>query len=129
MDISKEHALETYKSLVHFGSTGLKFVLTSNGAAAIAVLTFLGHFIASGKSPAPDLRFPLGVFLLGVLFGGLATITGYFTQLSLYDEATGQSVGKSLPSHTFWLYISIGLILLGVVAFGVGSLCAVSKLH
>ncbi|MDE2347508.1 MAG: hypothetical protein KGL92_03300 [Gammaproteobacteria bacterium] len=129
MDISQEHAVETYKSLIHFGTAGLKFVLTANGAAAVGILTFLGHFVASGKSPVPDLRLPLAVLLGGVLLGGVATATGYFTQLTLYNEVIGNRSGSKQLTHVFWLRVSLALMFLGIGCFGVGALWAALRLQ
>ena len=96
------HVLETYRSLMLYGSTGLKFVLTVNGGAAIAVLTFLGHLVSRG-GVAPDLRGPLSMFLIGVITGGLATLTTYLTQLTLFNEAVGRTLPKWQRTHVFWL--------------------------
>ena len=127
--IQDEHAIETYKSLTQYGSAGIKFILAANGAAAIAVMTFLGHFISSGSHNVPDMRLPLALFLGGVLAGGVATATAYFTQLTLYNEATGtRAVDKGL-THVVWLRISIVVMLLGMVAFGTGSGIAVWRLQ
>jgi hypothetical protein len=62
-----------------------------------------------------------------VLIGGIATVTSYLTQLTLYNE----SLGRPLPgrSHMFWLRFSLLLLLLGILAFGAGALWAVAKLQ
>jgi len=128
-DFYKEHALETYKSLMQYGSSGIKFVLATNGAAAIAVMTFLGHFIASGKPNAPDMRLPLAVFLGGIVCGGIAIATAYFTQLTLYNESIGnRSMDKGI-THVAWLRISIVMMFFGLVAFAAGSAVAVWRLQ
>jgi hypothetical protein len=121
-----EHALETYKSLMLYGAAGLKFVLISNGTAAIAIMTFIGHLTANGTADVPDLRLPLGLLLLGVLVGGLAIGTTYVTQLRLFNEAMNR-VTKSNP-HGFWLNITIFLYFLGIVLFAGGSFMAVWRL-
>lgn len=126
MELDDQHTIETYKSLMLYASTGLKFILTANGVGAIAIMTFLGHFVASGKDNPPDLRFPLGVFLLGVLIGGFATVTSYMCQLRIFNGSVCK--GSVSPSHAPWWRWSICLIISGMVTFGVASLWAVSKL-
>jgi hypothetical protein len=129
VDIKNEHAIETYRSLMLYGSAGITFVLTVNGAAAIAVMTFLGHFIEKADVKAPDMRLPLLLFLGGVLLGGLATATAYFTQLTLYNESIGTRPSDKGVTHVFWLRVSVALMLLGMVAFGAGAAMAVWRLH
>jgi len=128
MSFQEEHALETYKSLMLYGSTGLKFVLAANGAAAIAVMTFLGHFVAAENSDLPDLRQPLALFVVGVFVGGLAIASAYFTQLNLYNESLAFD-DSPRPRHVMWLRLSMALILLGMSLFAAGSLWAVSILN
>lgn len=121
------HAEETYKSLILFGNTGLRFVLLVNGGAILALLTFVGNL--QGKvNPAPDMTWPFVMFLTGILFGGFATLTAYFTQLTLYNESIGNVTNNESRNHTFWLRRSLALIGLGIVSFGIGSLLAVSRL-
>jgi hypothetical protein len=125
-----EHLAETYKSLMLYGSAALKFVLTANGAAAIAVMTFLGHFDSPTDIPLPKLQAPLGLFVGGVFVGGIATVTAYLTQLSLYGESLSTSTPNSWhQKHAIWLRVSMSLILIGIILFGVGSLWAVSRLQ
>lgn len=128
MDISKEHALETYRSLMHYGTLGLKFVLVANGAAAVAILTFLGHYVAEKHTVLPDFRWPLGFLIAGVFLGGLGTATAYLTQLTLYNESMNFPRRVGMRTHQFWLNISICIILLGMIAFGAGVFCAVASL-
>jgi uncharacterized membrane protein YidH (DUF202 family) len=129
MGFHEDHALETYKSLMLYGSTGIKFVLGANGAAAIAVMTFLGHFVAAGNAEVPDLRTSLALFVVGVFVGGLSVASAYFTQLSLYNESVTSESAKVKPGHVFWLRVSIGLLLIGMILFAAGSLSAVCVLR
>lgn len=94
------HQQETYKSLMLYGNNAVKFVLLVNGGAVIALLTFLGNLVKN-NSVSIDMAWPMGCFLVGVMVGGLATITAYMTQLSLYNESIGNTLKRE---HTFWLY-------------------------
>jgi len=122
------HAQETYRSLMEYGRGMLRFVFLANGGAVLAVLTFLGHLLTK-SAPAPNLRSPLVCFLVGLLLGGLGTGTAYLTQLTLYNEYLGDVTGHGLQSHTTWLYCTTALIALSLVAFGCGSLIAITRLQ
>ena len=124
-----ELRLETYKSLVTYGAAGLRFVLTANGAAAIAVLTFLGHFVAADKAPVPDLRAPLALFVLGVFVGGVATMTAYYTQLKIHNRLNDQSSITQTDGHQIWFRTTLFLISVGILGFGIGSIWAVNSLY
>jgi len=43
MTFDEEHALETYKSLIGFGTEGLKAMQLLNGGAIVALLAYLGQ--------------------------------------------------------------------------------------
>ena len=121
------HEEETYKSLIQIALGALRFVLFANGGAALALLAFLGS--VWGKStPPPDVSLPLGLFLGGVFFGGVAHIGAYLTQLVLYNEDLGITKGGMLRRHETWLYGSLFCIFLGVLAFGVGAYMGVESL-
>ena len=91
-------------------------------------MTFLGHFVAAGNGDAPDLRTPLALFVGGIFIGGLAIGTAYFTQLTLFNESIVEDNTVSVDRHVVWLRVTIVLVLLGMLLFAAGSLCAVSVL-
>lgn len=130
-DLASAKALETYRSMVQYGVGGLKFVLVSNGAAAIALMTFLGHMFARDgfSGLGPDFRVPLGCFVIGVFLGGVATATSYFTQLALFNEELEQPLTKPFASHEPWLWTTISLLFAGILLFGVGAFMTVWKLQ
>lgn len=43
MSIEDDHALETYKSLISFGTEALKALQLLNGGAIVALLAYLGQ--------------------------------------------------------------------------------------
>ncbi len=118
----KEHAIETYKSLTQISVEGLKLLAILNGGAAVAILAYLGN-IAGKERPIPDMRWPMGLYLLGLVLCGFAFIASYLTQLRLYNESVGRS-GRII-FHQHWLRIALACVLLSIVAFAVGSLLAV----
>jgi len=121
-DAQSEHSIETYKSLIHLGTFGLKFVQLANGGGAIAILAYLGDVTSRGN-PAPDLTYPMASFVIGLVLGGVAIVTAYWTQLLLYNESLG---ARQRGGHVGLLYTSMGLLVLSLAAFAVGSLCAVA---
>lgn len=127
--MNEELRLETYKWLTTYAAAGLRFVLTANGAAAIAVLTFLGHFVAAGKAPAPDLRAPLALFVLGIFVGGVATMTAYYTQLKIHNRLNDQSLIKQINDHQTWFRATLFLMAVGILVFGIGAIWAVNSLY
>ena len=124
MSHSDWHQEETYKSLMLYGSGAVKYVLLVNGGSVIALLTFLGNLL---KTPGhvPDMRWPLACFLIGIVFGGIAHLTAYLTQLALYNEGNGNAPDRD---HTFWLWRSVFLVVAGLAMFGAGSVLALIEL-
>ena len=115
------HQLETYKSLVTISVEGFKYSTAINGGAAIAILAYLSN--VAGKTAAPDFRFAMAAFLIGVVFCGVSFCGSYCTQLKLFNEAMSN---KSATKHSTVLYITLGCYLISVLAFAVGAWLAVT---
>ena len=61
MDLQKEHALETYRSLISISLAGLKTLLLVNGGAVVALLTYLEHSPQGASLASHDhVPFPMG---------------------------------------------------------------------
>lgn len=125
-DIQKEHAVETFKSLIQISVEALKLLALLNGGAAVALLAYLGNVAGKGIS-VPDMRFPMGCYLFGLFCCGLAFAASYLTQLRLYNESMGLPVSGIVSHHTFWLWLAMTLALLSLGAFAVGSYFAVFR--
>lgn len=69
---------------------------------------------------------PMGCFLTGIIVGGLANLTAYYTQLMLFNESVGNTDDTI---HTKWLYISLALVILGILLFGAGSILTLLELQ
>jgi hypothetical protein len=119
-DIRKEHAIETYKSLVQISVEGMKLLALLNGGAAVALLAYLGNVTAKTGSP-PDMRVPMVFFLAGLLLSGLAFLGSYFTQLRLYEDSVNESTEDSTARWVFWLRCGIGAAGLSLGCFALGS--------
>jgi hypothetical protein len=83
----KDSSLEMFRSVINAGQSALKAAMIMNGGAAVALLALLGHAAsdASTKSLVAKLAFPLFLFVLGVLFSGVATGVNYVSQ-GLYSR-------------------------------------------
>src|SRR5260370_16444275 len=98
VDISKEHAVDTFKSLVQISLEGLKLLSLFNGGAAVALLAYLGNVAGKGL-PVPNMRLPMACYVVGLIACGLAFFFGYLTQFRLYNESMGWSPQRQHVKH------------------------------
>jgi len=115
------HQEETYKSMIMVSTVVMKFVLTANGGAAVALLAFAGNLYAKGALP-PSFSPAMLCFLMGVLSGGLTAVFSYMTQLTLFRE--GKNEVKQ-NTHHVPMRIAALFALIGITLFGVGSWLAI----
>ena len=123
VDISKEHAVETFKSLILVSLQGLKLLALFNGGAAVALLAYLGNVAGKGL-PVPNMRLPMACYVVGLIACGLAFFFGYLTQFRLYNESMGWSPQRQHVKHQV---VGIIFALLSLAAFAVGSCVAVVR--
>jgi hypothetical protein len=122
-EFNREHAIETYKSLIQISLEAMKFLAYMNGGAVIALLAYLGK-IAGGKVAVPDMRWPMACFLIGIVCSGFNYILAYLTQLRLFNETLDRGMRIK---HTFFLVFAIIFACVSIIVFAVGSLWAVVK--
>ncbi len=123
LDIRKEHAVETYKSLTTTGLEAIKTALLLNGGAAIAFITLLGNLLTkAGVSgmQLPNLKPALAFYLLGLTAAGAALVLGYFVTLRVYQESRDQLA----EVHPKILAGAIGATLVSYGCFVAGSVIA-----
>jgi hypothetical protein len=120
VDISKEHAVETFKSLILVSLQGLKLLAIFNSGAAVALLAYLGNVAGKGM-PVPNMRLPMVCYVVGLIACGLAFFFGYLTQFRLYNESMDWSPQRQHVKHQV---AGIIFALLSLVAFSVGSCVA-----
>lgn len=125
MTFDEEHALETYKSLIGFGTETLKAMQLLNGGAIVAILAYLGQI-----KPEPmfeqNISGPLMCFTLGLSVSTFAFLLAYFTQFTLFNELVNPSYqGKR---HTFWLWFALLCLFLSLVFFIIGAWLSVKVL-
>lgn len=75
------------------------------------------------------MKIPLIAFLSGLLLGGIAAMTTYFTQYMLFNESIKDVDAEGLNSHLVWFRITILLIVLSILAFALGAFMAVARLQ
>lgn len=122
--IQKEHAVETYKSLIQISVEGMKLLAVFNGGAAVALLSYLGN-LAGKNIPVPNMKCSMGCFLAGLFCCGACFITSYLTQLNLYQESMEFHENNSKTNHACILKISILFAVLSILFFAIGSYSAV----
>lgn len=118
-DIRKEHAIETYKSLISIATESFKLLFILNGGAVIALLTFIGN--ARSKCMwMPDMRIPIGFYLAGLAACSMLLLVSYRVQLALYGESVlGAKEGahiKPLKTAQILFGASIAFFVMGSVA-------------
>jgi hypothetical protein len=120
-----EHSHETYRSLIQISVEGFRFLALLNGGAAVALVAYLGNLAAKGAAPGPDVRWPLGAYLVGLVLCAFCFLTSYRTQFAVYNELQGRIRPRM---HMWWVRATVGLALGSLVAFSVGSWWAVVAL-
>ncbi|MDQ1328692.1 MAG: hypothetical protein QG567_1070 [Campylobacterota bacterium] len=122
MEENNWHKQETYRSLIHYGTNAIKFVFLINSGAIIALLTFIGNLLEKSNYTNSDIKYAFYYFIGGIVSSGIATVFAYLTQLNLYNESSMQT------GHVWTLRISMFFVLLGIVLFCLGSICAINSL-
>jgi len=115
-----DFSLEMFKSVIAVGQTALKSLFLINGGAAVAVLAFVGHLATAGSSADSIRGFaaPLGCFVAGLLLVTIASGVTYLSQRAYARHKQGRKIGDRLNM------VIIGVALLSVIAFSVGSYLA-----
>ena len=126
MTFNEEHALETYKSLISFGTESLKALQLLNGGAIVALLAYLGQ-TKIVPSVANNIGCPLIFFIIGLSISMFTYFLAYFTQLSLFNETVNPTTFKGKP-HTFWLTFAICCLILSLIFFIAGAWFGVKAL-
>jgi hypothetical protein len=122
-ELQKEHAIETYRSLIRISLAGLKTLMLINGGAVVALLAYLGQS-PQGPSLAPRILWSLGAFVLGVIFCVCAFFGSYQTQFALFNE-TISSTARTEFRHMTWQRITVAFVSLSCGAFAIGAISSV----
>ena len=125
MSLADDHALETYKSLISFGTESLRALQLLNGGAIVALLAYLGQ--SSQSYQTQSMLWPLAMFVSGLTLGTLCFLGAYFTQLALFNESVRPDEYNG-TSHSFWLWTTVVGAALSLISFAVGAICGVYAL-
>ena len=85
MNFYEEHAIETYRSLITISVQAFKGLQLLNGGAVVALLAYFGQ-----EPEASDVllrgKYPMTLFVAGLVASTFAFFTSYLTQLALHNE-------------------------------------------
>ena len=111
--------LEMFRSVISVALAALKTVLLVNGAAAIAMLAFIGNIWATsnGKPIVMGAACALGWYVSGVLTAGAASAFTYLAQAGYGNIFGKDSQCFAYASH----FIAMSLVLAAYVIFGRAS--------
>ena len=122
-----QFGLEGHRSVVAFATAALKSITLANGAAALALLAFIGHVVASrtvlAERVVDSISWPMTIFSVGVACGILATATSYLAQVFFTevrrDDGRGSSWGNVFRVVAVLISgAGIGCFIWGIVASG-----------
>lgn len=112
----KEQKVEATKAVVTFGQSAIRGLLAINGAAIIAILTFIGRLEEVNKEVVELFAQALLCFALGVGAAAAIAMLAYATQY-LYNESVGRASRVGIFAHVasiFFSLLSLGAFLWGV---------------
>ena len=111
-----------FEAVVEFAVLALRTLVLVNGAAVIALLTFVGKVWANdqrnGSGMAHILFWPLIFFLSGLIMALVATILAYITQMITTEHGGGTIPAISKKVRRFAILAAV----LSVVCFATGSI-------
>jgi hypothetical protein len=109
-----DQKLEMFRSVIASGQNALKTSILINGGAAVALLAFVGHMVASDKAAhlVSAFALPMLLFVAGVCATAVATGLTYVSQ-ALFQ--TGRERGGNVSNG-----FSIALVIGSYVAFSFG---------
>jgi hypothetical protein len=121
--IQNAQELEMFKAVLETGLSALKSATLINGAAAIALLAFLGNVLSKSGAKIDAVQInsfssALEIFVFGVFFAGVATGMRYLSQ-DCYAEA-------HFKMGTVFKFLAIILALASYVSFLIGSVVSVN---
>jgi hypothetical protein len=106
----RDQSLAMFNSVIGFAQVALKTSLLVNGAASIALLTFIGNIWTKTQTAAvaKALSSSLALFAVGALAAALATVTTYITQWG------GGNRGQTELARLFRTHLKVDNIFGGV---------------
>lgn len=118
-----EWMLAHQEKAVDLSKEALRTVVLLNGAAAIALLAFIGQIIKEAPSLLATLSYAIQWFVGGAVMGGLATVVAYSSQ-----RLIAESQNWLLKEIVFWL--AVAFVVLAYVGFiGGASIASTAVVH
>jgi hypothetical protein len=110
---SLDWKLESFRTTMAFAQGAIKSGMLVNGAAAVALLAYLGNIKAQGDATSPFVA-ALGFFSSGVVAAALTFACSYLSQL-FYTPGDKDATAKR------WHYSALSLLLLSFAFFSGGA--------
>lgn len=118
-DFNRQHAIETFKSMISISIEIFKALILINGGAAAGIVATLDKLAT--LLPKQVIRESMTAFLMGLSLAVLATFFAYFTQNKLHEE--NMSRAKGVPHY--WMQLAAILCCLGsLIGFVWGAMSA-----
>lgn len=115
---SLDWKLESFRTTMAFAQGAIKSGMLVNGAAAVALLAYLGNIKAQGDATSPFV-IAIGFFSGGVVAAALTFACSYVSQL-FYTPGDNETTAKR------WHYSALSLLLLSFVCFSGGAVSSYS---
>jgi hypothetical protein len=108
------------RGVIDFALSALRSIIIVNGAAVIALLTFIGNKKPDNSIVSSAFSYPIRAFAVGVGLGLVATGLAYLSQLRLTYTKPSNKRGEATSALILRL-LAIITAILGVVAFFCGT--------
>ena len=110
-----------FEAAVEFAILAIRTLILVNGAAVIALLSFVGQVWANdqhnGSNMAHILFWPLLSFLMGLVMAVITTLLAYLTQMITTERGGGKIPPESKRLRLFAIFASF----LSVTGFAAGA--------
>lgn len=126
MNFKQEHAIETYRSLINIANQAFKGLQFLNGGAVVALLAYFGQ-VSTASDTLLRAKFPMALFVAGLVASTLAFFTAYLTQLALHNENIEQPTFMGLK-HVIWLQVTFIICIVSVGFFAWGAFACINVL-
>lgn len=115
MRLGHTEQLELFRAAISAGQSAMKAGFLVNGAAAVALLAFIGNATSSGvaKGFVGPLALPLLLYVLGAFLGVVSQGFVYLAQVG-YKEGDKERGDR-------WNRVTVGLGILGLLTFPLAS--------
>lgn len=104
-----------FEAVIRFAELGVKSLLALNGGAALALLTFMGHF--EKAQAAAGLGKALMCFGVGAAVSVLTAFLAYVAQVVIIETDDAAKVPLAKPAHWWGQVLRAFAVLVGVAGF------------